>query len=98
MLAGPLEGPSGLRCFGPNALFTHHVINALPFSKSIRVTLEHGTENDKSNDYASTAYWYQTLPTKPFPDLPGREIHSLDLVGEDGEDLGAAAGPQSAAD
>lgn len=39
---------------------------------------------DLSDDYCSTAYWYQTLPTAPFPALPNREARSADLE-EQGE-------------
>ena len=35
------------------------------FDKSIRVSIEHGHANDRQDDYSSTAYWYQTLPTQP---------------------------------
>ena len=28
---------------------------------------------DRSDDFSSVAYWYQTLPTVPFPPLPDRE-------------------------
>ena len=28
------------------------------------VTIEHGHANDLSNDYSSTAYWYQTQPRR----------------------------------
>ncbi|MCH7698832.1 MAG: DUF2961 domain-containing protein, partial [Chloroflexi bacterium] len=40
------------------------------FQKSIRVTIEHGHANNLSNDYSSTAYWYQTEPHAAFPPLP----------------------------
>ncbi len=30
------------------------------------------------DDIASVAYWYQTLPTAPFPPLPGRE--ALEII------------------
>jgi hypothetical protein len=33
------------------------------------VTIEHGHANNLSNDYSSTAYWYQAEPHKPFPPL-----------------------------
>ena len=39
------------------------------FSKSIKVTIEHGHANKRSDDYSSTAYWYQTEPHKKFPEL-----------------------------
>lgn len=35
---------------------------------------------DRSDDYSSVAYWYQTLPTKPFPPLPCREERVKDLM------------------
>lgn len=34
---------------------------------------------ERSDDYCSVAYWYQTLPTVPFPVLPNREERSKDL-------------------
>ncbi len=34
---------------------------------------------DRTDDYSSVAYWYQTLPTMPFPVLPGREERVKDL-------------------
>ncbi len=51
-----LDSPG--RCFAGNAVFTFHLSDAVPFSERIQVTIEHGTENNMSNDYASTAYWY----------------------------------------
>ena len=42
----------------------------IAFEQSIRVTIEHGHGNTQANDYSSTAYWYQTLPNRPFPPLP----------------------------
>lgn len=35
---------------------------------------------DLSDDYCSTAYWYQTLPTTPFPAFPNREQRTSDLL------------------
>lgn len=34
---------------------------------------------EREDDVCSTAYWYQTLPTAPFPALPDRALRSLDL-------------------
>ena len=28
---------------------------------------------ERQDDYCSVAYWYQELPTNPFPELPDRE-------------------------
>jgi hypothetical protein len=37
---------------------------------------------ERSDDYCSTAYWYQTLPTNPFPSIPNREERSKNLLVE----------------
>ncbi len=42
----------------------------IAFEKSIRVTIEHGTANNRSDNFYSTAYWYQTEPHAVFPALP----------------------------
>ncbi|NLE44219.1 MAG: DUF2961 domain-containing protein [Chloroflexi bacterium] len=59
---------------GPNwsdkiALYRFHIEDPIHFQKSIRVTIEHGHANRRSDDLASTAYWYQVEPHKPFPAL-----------------------------
>jgi hypothetical protein len=35
---------------------------------------------DLSDDYCSVAYWYQTLPSRPFPQLPDRAKRIADLA------------------
>jgi hypothetical protein len=47
---------------GKNSMYRWHVEDPIHFRESIRVTIEHGHANDLSNDYSSTAYWYQTEP------------------------------------
>ena len=42
---------------------------------------------DRSDDYCSVAYWYQTLPASPFPQLPDRTARSADLPQSDGRSL-----------
>ncbi len=51
-------------------VYRFHVPDPIPFKKSIRVTIEHGDGNDRSDYDSSTAYWYQVEPHKPFPPLP----------------------------
>ncbi|MGD0782309.1 MAG: glycoside hydrolase family 172 protein, partial [Candidatus Aminicenantales bacterium] len=51
-------------------VYRFHIPDPIPFRKSIRVTIEHGNVNDRSDFYSSTAYWYQVEPHKPFPALP----------------------------
>jgi len=55
---------------GYQVSYRFHLVDPVRFSKSIRVTIEHGHGNHSTNDWASTAYWYQTLPHKPFGILP----------------------------
>jgi hypothetical protein len=39
------------------------------FAKRIAVTVEHGHANHLADDWSSTAYWYQTLPS-PVKSIP----------------------------
>jgi len=55
---------------GKNSMYRWHIQDPIHFRESIRVTIEHGHANDLSNDYSSTAYWYQTEPHAAFPPLP----------------------------
>ncbi|MCC6730721.1 MAG: DUF2961 domain-containing protein [Chthonomonadales bacterium] len=50
--------------------YRFHIEDPVIFSKSLKVTIEHGHANLQNNDYSSTAYWYQTEPHRPFPALP----------------------------
>jgi hypothetical protein len=50
--------------------YRFHITDPVRFEKKLRVTMEHGHANHLSDDWASTAYWYQTLPSKPFGILP----------------------------
>jgi hypothetical protein len=47
---------------GKNSVYRYHIEDPIYFRESIKVTIEHGHANDLSNDYSSTAYWYQTEP------------------------------------
>jgi len=56
---------------GPNwsgkvTLYRYHIADPIMFEKSIRVTIEHGHNNHRSDDVSSTAYWYQREPHKKF--------------------------------
>ena len=55
---------------GRYCLYRWHTESPIAFEKSIRVTIEHGTDNDRSDNFYSTAYWYQTEPHAAFPALP----------------------------
>lgn len=55
---------------GRVSAYRFHVHDPIHFSKSIRLTLDHGLANSMSGDYSSVAYWYQHEPHAPFPPLP----------------------------
>ena len=59
--------------FGKWSLYRFHVEEPIYFQKSIRVTFEHGHNNDQANDWSSVAYWYQLEPHKDLPALPDVE-------------------------
>ena len=64
-------------------MYRFHVLDPVFFSSDLRVTMQAIGWRSKGrflpllDDIASVVYWYQTLPTAPFPELPdqnGREI------------------------
>jgi hypothetical protein len=55
---------------GHVSLYRFHVEDPVTFERSIRVTIEHGHANKRSDDYSSVAYWYQAEPHCPFSILP----------------------------
>lgn len=60
-------------------LYRWHITDPIRFKKRIRVTMQAlgwrtgGRFLPLQDDVASVAYWYQTLPTKPFPPLPDKD-------------------------
>jgi hypothetical protein len=55
------------------SLYRFHLDSPIPFTKSLRATIEHGHANHRSDNYFSVAYWYQTEPHAAFPALPQLE-------------------------
>lgn len=51
---------------GYQVSYRFHITDPVHFQTGIRVTMEHGHANHLSDDWASTAYWYQAAP---FPEL-----------------------------
>lgn len=58
---------------GRTHVYRFHLEDPIRFKKSLRASIEHGHANCLTLDLASVAYWYQTLPSKPFDPLPSRE-------------------------
>ena len=67
--------------------YRYHVTDPVRFNKRIKVTMEHGHANHLADDWASTAYWYQDLPSKEIKiapveqRLPLRPSH-IDVAGQ----------------
>ena len=61
------------------AMYRWHIVDPVRFDQDIRVNLQDlGWRSDgrflvRRDDMASVAFWYQTLPTAPFPHLPDRD-------------------------
>ncbi len=60
-------------------MYRWHIVDPIRFETDLRVTIqalgwrEDGRYLPLRDDIASVAYWYQTLPTVPFPTLPGKD-------------------------
>ncbi|MEE9166524.1 MAG: glycoside hydrolase family 172 protein [Candidatus Neomarinimicrobiota bacterium] len=48
-------------------VYRFHIPDPIPFEESIRVAIEHGHANNRSDYFSSVAYWYQDEPHVPFP-------------------------------
>jgi hypothetical protein len=71
--ASPFFGltlPGGHLFTGRISWYRWHLADPARFARSIRVSIEHGHANRRSDDYSSTAYWYQLEPHRPFGILP----------------------------
>jgi hypothetical protein len=55
---------------GRICLYRWHIDNPVRFQKSLRMTIEHGHGNSRSDSYYTVAYWYQSEPHGAFPALP----------------------------
>lgn len=60
-------------------LYRWHIMDPIRFEQELRVTIQAlgwrsgGRYLPLQDDIASVAYWYQTLPTAPFPPLPDKD-------------------------
>jgi hypothetical protein len=53
-----------------SSVYRFHLDSPIPFTHSMRATIEHGHANHRSDNLFSVAYWYQTEPHAAFPPLP----------------------------
>ena len=52
------------------SVYRFHLDSPIPFTKSLRATIEHGHANDRGDKSSSVAYWYQIEPHVEFPAMP----------------------------
>ena len=67
-----------------HAMYRWHIVDPVCFDQDLKVTMQalgwrsEGRYMPGQHDISSVAYWYQTLPTAPFPVLPDR--NALEIV------------------
>jgi hypothetical protein len=68
LFGAPVKGPelAGSR----SSVYRFHLDSPIPFTKSLRATIEHGHANHRSDNFFSVAYWYQKETHAAFPALP----------------------------
>ncbi|MGQ4876580.1 MAG: glycoside hydrolase family 172 protein [Promethearchaeia archaeon] len=52
----------GINWWGKITYYRYHIQDPIYFNKQIIVTIEHGHDNHRADDWSSTAYWYQKEP------------------------------------
>lgn len=60
----------GMKSGDRGTAYRWHVHDPVAFDSSLKATIEHGHANDRQDDFSSTAFWYQTLPSPAAPPLP----------------------------
>lgn len=68
LFGNPVMG--GFSAGSRSSVYRFHLDSPIPFTNSIRVTMEHGHANHRSDNWFSVAYWYQAEPHGKFPALP----------------------------
>ena len=65
-------------------MYRWHIVDPIRFEHDLKITIQalgwrrDGRFMPGMHDICSTAYWYQTLPTAKFPELPDRD--GLEIV------------------
>ncbi|MGV9173679.1 MAG: DUF2961 domain-containing protein, partial [Promethearchaeia archaeon] len=67
--------PGGLNWWGKITYYRYHIEDPIYFNEQILVSIEHGHDNHRADDWSSTAYWYQKEPHEHslYPKLLDRE-------------------------
>ncbi len=62
-----------------SSMYRFHIFDPIPFRKKIKVSIEHGSQNDRADNLSSVAFWYQVPPTSVFPPLPPVEERMIGM-------------------
>ena len=91
LYGAPVKGEE--KAGGRSSVYRFHLDSPIPFTKSLRATIEHGHANHRSDNFYSVAYWYQSEPHAAFRALPTLEqrIPRLHWVGGPGSGNSPAA-------
>jgi hypothetical protein len=72
LFGAPVKGDE--RAGSRSSVYRFHLDSPIPFTRSLKATIEHGNANHRSDNFFSVAYWYQTEPHAAFPALPAVEL------------------------
>jgi len=68
LYGAPVKGEE--RAGSRSSVYRFHLDSPVPFTRSLRASIEHGHANHRSDNFWSVAYWYQSEPHAAFPPLP----------------------------
>lgn len=69
-------------------VYRFHSESPVVFNESIKMTIEHGHANHRSDNYYTVGYWYQVEPHAEFPPLPAVEDRIPKLQNTEGPTRG----------
>ncbi len=65
-------------------MYRFHIMDPIRFGEDLRITFQdlgwrtrHAKYLARTDDFTTVAYWYQTLPTAPFPLLPSNDVREI---------------------
>lgn len=59
---------------GKITYYRYHILDPITFTKSIKVTIEHGHDNHRCDDWSSTSYFYTSEPYQITWELPSKDL------------------------
>jgi hypothetical protein len=65
--------PDKLGWMGRTHCYRFFLQDPIRFEKSLHASIEHGHDNSLTLDLSTVAYWYQSEPHNPYPQLPPQE-------------------------